>query len=163
MDAGVPERTEILGQNIALDEEVRRTVHIEVPEAILALVEGCLDSHREAIGARLGRRLGEREGVSLLRYDTGGFYRPHVDRAHGTAWPEAGLREVTVVLFLVSSRAVDPAGEFTGGVLRLWPEGAEPVDIVSRRGMLVAFAADVPHEVTPVTSGQRDTAIDWFS
>ena len=91
-----------------------------------------------------------REGVNLLRYDPGGFYKPHVDKADLPAWPPASRRAFTVVLFLESSRDADPVGGFSGGLLRLFPEAAEPVDIVPRRGMLVAFPAETVHEVSPV-------------
>jgi predicted 2-oxoglutarate/Fe(II)-dependent dioxygenase YbiX len=71
---------------------------------------------------------------------------------------------LTVILFLESSRDVDPAGGFNGGVLRLFPEAEEaPLEIIPRRGMLVAFPADTLHEVTLVESGHRDTVVDWIS
>jgi predicted 2-oxoglutarate/Fe(II)-dependent dioxygenase YbiX len=47
--------------------------------------------------------------------------------------------------------------------LRLLPDNAPSIDIVPRRGLLVAFPADTVHEVLPVTGGHRDTVVDWFS
>jgi predicted 2-oxoglutarate/Fe(II)-dependent dioxygenase YbiX len=70
---------------------------------------------------------------------------------------------LTVVLFLESAREADPDGGFTGGILRLFPDSDDTsIDIVPRRGLLVAFPADTVHEVSPVTSGHRDTVVDWF-
>jgi predicted 2-oxoglutarate/Fe(II)-dependent dioxygenase YbiX len=43
------------------------------------------------------------------------------------------------------------------------PDGAEPIDIVPQRGLLVAFPAETVHEVLPVIDGHRDTVVDWFS
>ena len=164
MDAGVSEPTEILEDDIELVEDARRASHIEVPDAILDLIEACLDAQRDAIGAFFGRPLRSREGVSLLRYDPGGFYGPHVDRAEVPSWPDAAAREVTVVLFLNGSRDRDAGGAFDGGVLRLHPDDpdAAPIDITATQGTLVAFPSHTVHEVTPVTGGTRDTAVDWF-
>jgi predicted 2-oxoglutarate/Fe(II)-dependent dioxygenase YbiX len=164
MDAGASEPTEILEDDIHFAEDVRRASHIEVPDTILDLVGACLDGQREAIAAFFGRPLRSREGLSLLRYETGGFYKPHVDRAEMPSWPAAADREVTVVLFLDSSRDDNPQGGFSGGLLRIFPGGpdAAPVEIVPNRGTLVAFPSNMRHEVTAVMSGRRDTAVDWL-
>jgi predicted 2-oxoglutarate/Fe(II)-dependent dioxygenase YbiX len=46
----------------------------------------------------------------------------------------------------------------------VFPRGSgSPVEIVPKRGMLVAFPADAVHEVSPVVDGCRDTVVDWFS
>jgi predicted 2-oxoglutarate/Fe(II)-dependent dioxygenase YbiX len=164
MDVGVREPTEVIEEAITLAAEVRRASHIEVTPVIFELVDAHLDAQRGAISAFFDSPFGGREGVNLLRYESGGFYRPHVDRADLPAWPPAARRAVTVVLFLESAREADPAGGFSGGSLRLFPDDEDtPVDIVPTRGMLVAFPADTPHEVTPVLDGHRDTIVDWFS
>ena len=163
MDVGVREPTEIIEGDMTLAEDVRRASHIEVPPAIFELIDTHLDAQRDAAGAFFDLPLEGREGVNLLRYEAGGFYKPHVDRAYLAAWPPAARRALTVILFLESSRVADPAGGFTGGVLRLFPDGGEPVEIVPRRGMLVAFPADTMHEVSPVIGGHRDTIVDWFA
>jgi len=165
MDAGVPEPSEILGGEIEHVEEVRRASHVEVPQSMLDVIEACLDRQRDAIGAFFGRTLRSREGPSLLRYEAGDFYRPHVDRADVPSWPDAAERQVTVVLFLDSSRDRDPAGGFAGGLLRVFPggPGTAPVEIAATRGTLVAFPSETQHEVTRVTGGRRDVVVDWFS
>jgi predicted 2-oxoglutarate/Fe(II)-dependent dioxygenase YbiX len=71
-------------------------------------------------------------------------------------------RQVTLVLFLESSREAEPSGGFNGGLLRLFPDEGDPIDVVARQGMLVAFPASMRHEVTRVRSGRRDTIVDWF-
>ena len=164
MDVGVREPMEVLGDDIALVEDIRRASHIEVPPAIFELIDAHLDAQRAAIAALFQSDLDGREGVNLLRYEPGGFYKPHADRADVPAWPPASRRAVTVILFLNSSREADPAGGFRGGILRLFPADDDaPVEIVPRRGMLVAFPADMVHEVSTVTDGRRDTIVDWFS
>ena len=164
MDIGVREPTEVIEGAMTLAEDVRRASHIEVPDAIFELIDEHLDAQRDAISAFFGQPLETREGVSLLRYEPGGFYKPHVDRADLPAWPPAARRAFTVILFLDSSRDGDAEGSFSGGVLRLYPDGDDtPLDIVPRRGMLVAFPADTVHEVSLVIDGHRDTVVDWLS
>lgn len=162
MDVGVREPSEVIEDEMALVEDVRRASHIEVPPAIFELIDAHLDAQREAIAAFFDHPLDGREGVNLLRYEEGGFYKPHVDRAELPAWPPAAHRAFTVILFLESAREAEPSGRFSGGVLRLLPDDAEPIDIVPRRGVLVAFPAEIVHEVLPVTEGHRDTVVDWF-
>lgn len=163
MDAGVPEDAEVLADGFALQQDVRRAASIEVDEGVLVMVEATLDSMRERVAAFYGLTLQSREGASFLRYGTGGFYKPHVDRADVPAWPPTAARQVTLVLFLESAREADPSGAFGGGILRVFQDEGDPIDIVPTRGTLVAFPASTPHEVTPVTSGRRDTIVDWFS
>ena len=163
MDAGVAESAEVLEEDFTAQDDVRRAVHIEVPPPILDLVEMHLDRQREAIAQFFGLPLARREGASLLRYEAGGFYRPHVDRAWIEAWPPAAHRQVTVVLFLNGCREAEADGTFSGGALRLFQGRQRPTDIHPRRGMLVGFPSTALHEVRPVMSGCRDTIVDWFS
>jgi len=164
MDAGASQPAEVLHHTIDVEEYARRAIDVEVVDEVVALVESCFDARRDAIAAFFGCPLQGREGAGFLRYESGGFYGPHVDRADVSSWPGAALREITVVMFLNSSRDADPGGDFTGGRLRLYPDGAnaDVRDIVPRRGLLVAFRAALPHEVTPVSAGRRDAVIDWF-
>jgi predicted 2-oxoglutarate/Fe(II)-dependent dioxygenase YbiX len=163
MDAGRGEVAEVFAGSIEACEDVRRAHSMEVPEAVLDVVCRHLDAQREAIGAFFACTLAGREGPGLLRYEAGGFYRRHVDRAETASWPGAARRAITVILFLAGSREVDPAGPFGGGHLRVHVETAgAPVEIVPEEGMLVAFPAGTPHEVAPVTDGRRDAVVDWF-
>lgn len=162
MDAGTREEAEVLADGFELQQDVRRALQIDVDEAVLAMVDAVLDSMREPVAAFYGLSLPSREGASFLRYEHGGFYKPHVDRADVPSWPLTASRQVTVVLFLNSSRAADPAGGFGGGMLRLLPEDDDPVEIIPTEGTLVAFPARTLHEVTRVISGHRDTVVDWF-
>jgi predicted 2-oxoglutarate/Fe(II)-dependent dioxygenase YbiX len=162
MDAGTPEEAEVLADGFEVQEDVRRAVQIDVADSVLAIVEASLDAMRAPVAAFYDLILQSREGVSFLRYETGGFYKPHVDRAHVASWPLTERRQITLVLFLESSRDLEPSGGFTGGLLRLLPDDGEPIEIVAKAGLLVAFPASMPHEVTRVTSGRRDTIVDWF-
>ena len=164
MDRGTPEAAEILDQEIELQEDVRRTSHIEVDRKTLRQLEQTLDEQHERIERFFGLRLPAREGVSLLRYTAGGFFKPHRDHGDVDSWPDAARRRVSLVLFLCSSREIDAHGTFSGGALRLHA-GVAPAsashDIHPRAGTLVAFLSTILHEVLPVDDGIRDTVVDW--
>lgn len=161
MDAGQPESAEVLGGLIERRDHVRRASYVDVAADVLGHVESLLDARRTLIGASFGVALHAREGAGFVRYPDGGFYRPHRDRADVPSWPGAARRRIAVVVFLNSSRDADSTGDFDGGVLRLL--GDEPVDVPPREGLLVAFAADLLHEVTVVSGGTRDAIVDWYS
>ena len=154
MASGTPEPAEIIDDAITLAIAVRRTSSIEVDDDTVALVEAAFDRARPDVAAFHGVTLTGREGAGFLRYTTGGFYRPHRDRATVDAWPAAARRRIALVLFLND--------DFAGGALRLLPEREAPVTITPRAGTLVAFDADTLHEVLPVTSGTRETVVDWL-
>lgn len=162
MDDGTPEEAEVLGDGFELQRDVRRATQIDVADTVVAMVDAALDAVRVPIASFYGLVLQSREGASFLRYKTGGFYRPHVDRAFVPSWPLTARRQITIVLFLESSRDAEPSGGFRGGVLRLYPDHSRPIDVIPKRGTLVAFPAAMRHEVTRVTAGHRDTIVDWF-
>ncbi len=159
MDRGGIEPAEILDDDIAADEEVRRAATIDVDPAALAAIEQRLDTAREEIGRFFGLTLTEREGANFLRYGKGDFYLPHMDRAVVDTWPGAARRQVALVVFLNTSAPAPGPGQFSGGELCLIEAR---VNVVPREGMLVAFDAGMLHEVAPVGQGTRDVIVDWF-
>ena len=162
MDAGTAEEAEVLADGFERQEDVRRATQIDVAETVLATVDAALDAMRIPIASFYGLVLEAREGAGFLRYETGGFYLPHVDRAQVPSWPLTERRQITIVLFLESSCEAEPSGGFRGGILRLFPDEGDPIDVIPTGGTLVAFPAAMPHEVIRVTSGRRDTVVDWF-
>lgn len=162
MDAGTPELAEVLADGFELQEDVRRATQIDIADTVMAMVDAALDAVRIPIASFYRMVLQSREGANFLRYETGGFYKPHVDRAHVPSWPLTARRQITIVLFLESAREVEPSGGFSGGLLRLFPDDGAPIDVAAQSGTLVAFPASMLHEVTRVTAGRRDTIVDWF-
>jgi len=168
MDRGIAAPAVVLDSEIVLDDAARRVSDIDVDRSTLAAVELKLESARAAIEAYHGLPIDEREGPSFLRYGPGGFYRRHRDQAAEAAWPDAARRQVSLVIFLNSSRSVPEPNEFSGGELVMFPEDVpdvptgEPIEIVPQQGSLVAFRADTAHEVRPVSAGVRDVIVDWF-
>jgi predicted 2-oxoglutarate/Fe(II)-dependent dioxygenase YbiX len=161
MDLGESETAEILGRGIHREVDVRVAALIDPDPDVVRDVELTLESCRDRVTAALGMALSEREGAGFVRYPDGGFYRPHRDRADNPEWDAAARRAVALVLFLNTSRDSGLEGEFDGGVLRLFFAQGQ-VDVAPEAGLLVAFPADVLHEVTDVRGGTRDAIVDWF-
>ena len=161
MDVGAVEDAEVLGHGIHRQSLVRNAALVEPPGRLIEVIEARLDSCRDRVADALGLGVGDREGAGFIRYPDGGFYRAHRDRGDDPQWEDAARRAIALVLFLNSSRDASPDGDFEGGVLRLFgPDGA--IDVMPEAGTLVAFPADVLHEVTEVRGGTRDTVVDWF-
>jgi predicted 2-oxoglutarate/Fe(II)-dependent dioxygenase YbiX len=162
MDRGASDPAEVLENSIEHQDHVRRTLSIEVGAATLDRVERGLEEARDRLQALSGLTLGVREGTGFLRYLPGGFYRPHRDKGDLPAWPGAARRQLAVVVFLTTSRAAGNPDGFAGGVLRLYPDEGEPIDVEPVEGLLVAFPATMLHEVTRVGDAVRDAVVDWF-
>jgi predicted 2-oxoglutarate/Fe(II)-dependent dioxygenase YbiX len=161
MDVGAKEDAEVLARGIHRHSLVRHASLVEPPGSLIEAIEVRLDSCRDRVAEALGLGVGDREGAGFIRYPEGGFYRAHRDRGDDPEWADAARRAVALVLFLNSSRDASPDGDFEGGVLRLFgPDGT--IDVLPEAGTLVAFPADVLHEVTEVRDGTRDTVVDWF-
>ncbi len=161
MDDGVIEDAEILDGDVAQRDDIRRALSVEIDPSSVEEIEALLDARREAIAKFFRTELSDREGAGFIRYRSGGFYAPHQDRAEIDGWPGAARRAIAVVAFLNGSRESGPDGEFSGGILRLFAADGD-MEVKPRRGQLVAFPADVLHEVTTVTGGTRDAVVDWF-
>jgi SM-20-related protein len=161
MDLGAAEQAEVLAQGVQRRVRVRNAALVEPASAVIEQIEARLDSSRHRVAKPLGIGAGAREGAGFIRYPEGGFYRPHRDRGDDPEWADAARRAIALVVFLNSSREASPDGGFVGGVLRLFGPD-DTVDVLPEAGTLVAFPADVLHEVTEVRGGTRDTVVDWF-
>ena len=93
------------------------------------------------------------EPVQLGRYASNGFYGWHQDESMGSCNVMGLTRKLSASLILS-----DPS-EYEGGdlILRL----AEEVVVPKTQGTLVVFPSYTIHQVTPVTSGERFSAVAW--
>jgi predicted 2-oxoglutarate/Fe(II)-dependent dioxygenase YbiX len=102
----------------------------------------------------------------LLVYRRGDFFRAHRDRGDDERVATVARRQVSTVTFLEDGGS--GSGVYAGGELRLYllREGLGWEGLRARveatEGLLIAFAADVFHEVTPVRWGERHTVVSWF-
>jgi len=112
-------------------------------------------------------KFSECEGPQFLIYSPGDFHCPHVDRPSDSSYPEyAKNRKITLSINLNSDS--DPADHYEGGLLTLyglpgkaWQSCGFPLE--PETGLLVAFPADLMHEVSPVLHGERFSVVSWFS
>lgn len=95
------------------------------------------------------------ENLQLTNYDQSeqGMYGWHVDHLHNSNGPN---RKLSVVLQLT-----DPS-QYDGGNLQLNAQGS-PITIKKQRGLIVAFPSYTLHQVTPVTSGSRQSLVAWIT
>lgn len=98
------------------------------------------------------------EQIQLTNYDSceSGNYDWHIDGL--TSDIHSPLRKLSIVVQLS-----DPS-EFEGGNLEFMPHG--PNDIITARksrGLIVAFPSFLPHRVTPVTKGTRQSLVVWIN
>ena len=94
------------------------------------------------------------EALQLTNYNQSehGMYSWHVDYG-GNIAPS---RKLSLVLQLT-----DP-GQYEGGNLQIHT-GGEPQTVRKQRGLLAAFPSYVLHQVTPVTSGSRQSLVAWIT
>jgi predicted 2-oxoglutarate/Fe(II)-dependent dioxygenase YbiX len=156
-------RAAVLGADaVGVDATVRRVQETAIRGAEVDALAGRLLELRPRLAEYFGVALADGEDLSFLTYEPGDFYRPHRDRAERDAAFVTGARSrrVSVVVFLNDG--------YGGGSLTLYGLVDDPkwriygFAVPAAAGMLVAFRADVLHEVTAVTSGERLTAVSWF-
>ncbi len=94
------------------------------------------------------------EALQLTNYDQSeqGMYGWHVDYG-GRLSPS---RKLSLVLQLT-----DPS-RYEGGNLQIIT-GGQPQTVRKQRGLVAAFPSYVLHQVTPVTSGSRQSLVAWIS
>jgi len=116
-------------------------------------IEGILYNHGlyacESTG--WGFQLGRPEPVQLTAYDKEGFYGWHEDWAPLVI--SSVVRKVSVILLLS-----DPK-DFEGGEFQF----ANNQNVSMKMGSILAFPSFLQHQVTPVTSGKRYSAVCWIN
>ena len=104
-----------------------------------------------------------------LIYRPGDFFQPHRDNNHNPPdTEEVRSRQVAVVVFL-NDASKEPAPEtYGGGALAFYELMDDPrcqaigFPVSGKSGLLIAFPADLMHEVAPITHGERYTVVTWF-
>jgi PKHD-type hydroxylase len=92
------------------------------------------------------------ESIQYTRYPIGGHYKYHNDVIFKK---EDSTRKLSIIMALSSADA------YKGGDLLICPNGDNPTTIRLNKGDLIAFPSYIPHKVTPVTEGNRLTAVSW--
>jgi SM-20-related protein len=104
----------------------------------------------------------------FLRYGEGAYYKAHRDVTADMP-ADYQSRRISAVVFLNAAGDQSRDECYGGGALAFYGlmEGAQwekcAFDLDVNPGLLVAFPSHTPHEVRPVTFGERFTIVTWYN
>ena len=148
-----------------VDPYTRKTRLAKMSKESRHKVHDAVTSLLPALSAHFNVALTGTQPTSYLVYREGDFFKRHVDVSK-TKDREESRRKVSIVVFLNDQSEVPADGTYAGGALVFYRLQPPPFDklahpLAGKRGTLVAFRAEVQHEVLPVTRGFRYTAVGW--
>jgi len=148
-----------------LDRRLRTCLEHGLPmSSCRAVVSAMHDVVAQALMCA-GWQDGKLDGPKFCSYSTGDYFRSHRDNSHdGLDPPTVRTRRLSVVCFLNDDSPSDGLPVFDGGALVIHvPKNGllEPVVVHLSAGSLIVFRAELLHEVRPVRSGVRYSAIAW--
>jgi predicted 2-oxoglutarate/Fe(II)-dependent dioxygenase YbiX len=156
------------GGHEGLDAEQRRSGAPDIGAGTLTAIADRLKQIAPDLERHFAVPLTKLQRPQLFKYVVGDFFKPHVDGG-GEGGPEyIRERRVSVVVFLNDESDEARPGTYSGGELTFYHVLDDEhfrncgLPLKGEEGLLVAFRADVPHEVTAVTRGQRFTIVSWF-
>lgn len=139
------------GSEYHVDEKLRRTRRVNIESA--GFVQR-LDALRDAAAKHFDVELESTESPQFLLYREGDFFVRHADRDRAGA----NRRAVSIIVFIND--------DYTGGALQFFGEvngETLALSIAPAAGLLIGFRSETIHEVEKVTSGERMTAVSWFT
>ena len=148
--------TILRGSKAVLDKSVRnvRVSGLKAPtDEIRAIVEKIISTARCISDKAFNISIKQPEVVlGILRYETGGKYKWHIDHGRGTA----ARRRISVVIQLSAEK------EYTGGGLLFRARGGI-YEAPKLQGTVVVFPSKgTIHAVQPVSSGIRYSGVLWL-
>jgi SM-20-related protein len=159
----------IEGSDERIHETVRKTTSFHPDAETISNIHEQLLQQKSSLEQYFRRRLIDCERPQFLHYREGDFFVRHQDgNTEQLEFDHLKIRRISIVVFLNSFSAEAKADTFYGGQLNFYDKddtaAAEPwvFSLKGETGLLVAFAADTLHEVTPVIRGERFTIISWF-
>jgi SM-20-related protein len=156
------------GDAYGVDENTRRTKLAQVKPETASLLEQRLLGLMPRLGEHFGVELEGVQKLGFLIYGEGDHFQRHVDRGTEEDAEFARERRVSAVIFLNGEAPEPTPGAYGGGALTFYgllgngQSGGIGFPLAAGPGLLIAFASDVIHEVTPVTHGERYTVVTWF-
>ena len=158
----------IEGSPDLVHENVRKTTSLHPSDETITWVHERLFQQIPALNEHFKLDLTDCERPQFLVYRAGDFFVRHQDgNSEQLEFDHLRVRKISIVVFLNDASGEPEPGTFCGGALLFCQEGdaeTEPVTfpLWGETGLLVAFAAETLHEVTPVTGGERFTIINFF-
>ena len=152
-----------------VDETRRRTLSAKITEPAASRLKTRLLDLKASLEPHFDLTLKGCNEPHLLVYREGDFFHPHRDN-YGDPRDSANVnsRKVSVVIFLKRESKEIAPDCYGGGSLVFYELIDDPrcksigFPVVGKEGLLVCFASDRMHEVTPVTHGERLTIVTWF-
>lgn len=140
-----------------VDAKVRSTLRAKPSGKRLALVSQLLEERKSILAEHFSVALDGFEEPQFLVYRQGDFFQEHLDQLN-----QEPRRQVSMVIFLNGRE------DYRGGELTFFGLFDEPqwkslgFSLDPEPGLLVAFRSHLLHEVRPVESGLRYSAVSWF-
>ncbi len=166
--AGAPERPSTVAEKTtdAIDGVYRRSASAQVSAETRSLVHARLLGLLPTLAEHFDVPLNGCQTPQFLRYREGDYFRAHTDREkEGPDY--VTQRRVSMVVFLNGEGAEPELDSYMGGRLTFFglmnDSRGDSIGfpMVGERGLLIVFAADLVHSVTPVTQGERQTIVSW--
>jgi predicted 2-oxoglutarate/Fe(II)-dependent dioxygenase YbiX len=150
----------------SVDTKVRRATNVRVSGGIREFMDARLGCVRDQLSSYFETQTSGHQPPQFLLYREGEFFRRHRDVAREYPSLDIAERKLSIVLFLNDCRSGSECS-FEGGILAFIGRFSGPVEsnrleVIPEEGMLVAFPADLLHEVTRVRSGARFTVVSWL-
>jgi predicted 2-oxoglutarate/Fe(II)-dependent dioxygenase YbiX len=145
----------------AVEPRVRKVMRLAVsPETRRYMMRQLLE-RKGPLEKHFGIDFTECEEPQFLRYADGDYFVAHQDGNTPLIFDQTRHRRVSVVIFL-NSQSKEPAPDTYGGGALVFHGPARRLPVAAVPGTLVAFRAEVTHEVEPVTHGERYTIVSWY-
>jgi SM-20-related protein len=158
----------IEGSPDLVHEDVRRATSLHPSAETIDWVQERLLQQLPALSAHFKLDLTGCERPQFLVYRAGDFFVRHQDgNSEQLEFDHLRVRRISIVVFLNDAATELEPDTFRGGALLFCREGDAQQQSVTfplwgETGLLVAFASETLHEVTPVTDGERFTIINFF-
>jgi SM-20-related protein len=152
----------IEGAEGTIHETVRKTTSLHPAAETISEIHERLLVLKSALESHFRLQLTDCERPQFLRYENGDFFVRHQDgNTKQLDFDHLRIRRISIVVFLNDFASEPQEGCYSGGLLNFYDEQSV-YGLRGETGLLVAFAAETLHEVSPVTSGERFTIISWF-
>jgi SM-20-related protein len=158
----------IEGSSELVHETVRKATSMHPSNETISLVQERLFQQIPALVEHFRIGLTDCEKPQFLVYRTGDFFVRHQDgNSDNLEFDHLRVRKISIVLFLNDASTELRDGTYSGGALLFHQERDAQIEALTfplsgETGLLVAFASETLHEVTPVTGGERFTIISFF-
>lgn len=151
----------------AVEERVRKASRFTPSATAVEFVTQRLLDYKQTVERHFQTTLRDVEEPQFLRYQVGDFFVAHQDGNTGLIRIVTdAARKISIVIFLNRQTDEPIPGTYCGGSLKFSDYRAEAAErefsVPAEAGMLVAFRAELTHEVTPVTHGERYSIVSWY-